>query len=215
MIRPWQAHRPPWMHLEPVNLRRVVLEHGGNDLIGLAATIADQLPQRPYVLFGHSLGGLLAVEATRQRVLTGGRLPERVVVAGTRPPHTGNAALFAPLLDLDDDAFLSALSGMGAISAELITSPARPLLLPGLRADLRILVHYQPCGWQRTDPLPVPLHAWHGAGDTLAPPQLGRQWAAYTRDTFRIRVFDGDHFFPTTRAMALIQALAETTQPGR
>lgn len=178
-------------------------------LPGLAAAIADQLPaDRPFVLAGHSLGGLLAYEAAVELQRRGGQLPAFVLLMGSRPPHHSSADLFAPLVDLPDEPFLDALEAVGAVNSALRTSPMRPLFLPALRADLRIITTYRPdTEARRRDPLPAPVIAWSGSRDPLAPASLLSGWAEYTSFPRPVEIFDGGHFFPFEEAHSCLPAL--------
>lgn len=214
MVKPLLPLTDGRLRLEAIDHRRVAYESGATSLPALAHALAARLPDdEPYTLFGHSLGGLLAVECVHLLATLAGPLPSAVIVAGSRPPHCGTNDLFAPLVDLPDEPFLAALVQIGAISAELADSPFRPLMLPGLRADLRLIANHGPQPWHLESPLPVPLHAWHAPADPLAPPQLARGWARYTTREFRIRLFGGDHLFPSTRPAEVAQALGEVVLP--
>lgn len=179
-------------------------------LADLAAAIADHVPaDRPFVLAGHSLGGLLGYEAAVELERRGGPLPAFVLVMGSRPPHSSSAEVFAPLIDLPDEDFLDALERVGAINSALRTSPMRPLFLPALRSDLRIITTYRPdAAARRRAPLPVPVVAWSGTHDPLAPPSLLSGWGDYTAFPRPVDAFDGGHFFPFEEAPACLPALA-------
>ncbi|MHA7290669.1 thioesterase II family protein [Arthrobacter sp. MDT3-24] len=179
-------------------------------LLDLAAAIAGQVPaDRPFVLAGHSLGGLLAYEAAVELQRLGGPLPAFVLVMGSRPPHNSSAEVFAPLIDLPDEDFLDALERVGAVNSALRTSPMRPLFLPGLRADLRVITTYRPdTAARRRAPLPVPVVAWSGTHDPLAPPSLLSGWGDYTAFPREVETFEGGHFFPFEEAQACLPALA-------
>lgn len=204
--------------LEAVNLRLLI--HGLRQdpqsagqpvsLQEVAEALADQLPEdRPFALAGHSLGGLLAYEAALALHRRGARLPAFVLAMGSRPPHRSSADVFAPLIALPDEPFLDALEDVGAVNVALRSSPMRPLFLPALREDLRIITTYRPDSRERQrEPLPVPVIAWSGSRDMLAPPDLLEGWERYTLSPRAVQVFDGGHFFPFEEAGACLPALA-------
>ncbi|MEO3870699.1 alpha/beta fold hydrolase [Nonomuraea sp. B12E4] len=187
---------------------------GDGSLLGLAAELAPEVASgQPYALVGHSLGGLLAYEIAARVGLDGSLpRPDFVLVVGSRPPHHSSAAVFAPLLALDDDAMLDALARMGAVHPMLRTSPLRHLFTPSLRADLRLIAGYHPD--LDAGPLPVDLVAWHGTEDRLATPALGREWSRYTRAGFELVEFAGGHFFPQDRLTEVATALHARLSPG-
>ena len=85
----------------------------------------------PFAIFGHSFGGLLAFEAARHLHDTGGPLPERLIVSGTRSPrHRGYTALSD-----DDGEAVDTLKHDSLRGFEALEHPElRALLLPVLRA---------------------------------------------------------------------------------
>lgn len=211
-FRPWLRMADEGTVLEPLNVRLIQAELGRNGgqvtLVALAAAIADLLPpDRPFILAGHSLGGLLAYEAAFELFRRGARLPESVLVMGSRPPHDSSAEVFAPMIDLDDEDFLDAMEAVGAVNPELRNSPMRPLFLPALRRDLRVITTYRPdVADRRRAQLPVPLVGWCGIADSLAPPDVVRGWQDYTLFP-GLEVFQGGHFFPFDDAGPCLQAL--------
>ncbi|MCJ1701765.1 thioesterase domain-containing protein [Rathayibacter festucae] len=178
----------------------------GATLIDVARALARAAPTTGrWILAGHSLGALVAFEAVRVLEAGGGSPPpDRLLVLGSSPPSATIGRSFAPVVDLDDDDFLAALVAMGAVDAALPANPMRKLFLPGLRADLRLLVGYTPSPGAAVS---VPLEAWHGTEDRLAPPARGGGWSARTSATFALRVLDGGHFFPIERSAAVTASL--------
>jgi medium-chain acyl-[acyl-carrier-protein] hydrolase len=168
-------------------------EPAASSLVELAAALAPVVASlTPYALVGHSLGGLLAFEIGKYiAAIPALPSPEFVVVAGSRPPHRSSARLFAPLLELDDDGLIDALAELGAVSPVLRRSPLRALFMPALRADLALIVGYQP----DSSLLDLDLVAWHASGDPLALPELGLEWGRYTSRTFTHADVAGDHYF--------------------
>ncbi|HVK21091.1 MAG TPA: alpha/beta fold hydrolase [Actinokineospora sp.] len=207
LFKSWVAGLPAEFTVEPVDLpgrgtrRR---EPHATSLVDLAADLASTVssPGR-YALFGHSLGGLLAFEIGKRIVADGLPRPEFVVLAGSRPPHRSSARLFAPLLDLDDDALIDALAEMGAVNPILRTSPLRALFMPALRSDLALIVGYHP----DATPLALDLMAWHADSDPLATPDLGLEWSRYTTGSFTHTALRGDHYFPFDRLPVVTELL--------
>lgn len=154
----------------------------------LTAAIAGRT-DLPYVLFGHSLGTLLAYEVAR-RLSTGGAPPLVMVVSGRRGPWQPARRQYR---GLDDAQFLAAISELGGIPAEILAQPSLlELVLPALRADFMINDSYIP---QPGAPLRCPLAAYSGADD----PEVSRSdlmaWERETSGEFAVRVFPGGHFY--------------------
>lgn len=224
VIRPWRPYLVQTTRTAVPNVRRILFdlervgpapppEEGGR-LRQVAQVVSEHLPQTPYVLAGHSLGGLLAVEAAAARQASGGRMPCAVVVMGSRPPLQGTAQLFQPLLTLNDSAFLDVMVSMGAASQDLVDSPARELFIPTLRKDIHLVCGYSPRPADVTR-LAVPLHAWHADQDLVAPLEYAPRWAVHAGAGFHTRAFRGSHNFPQEQGELVGTGLQELLSAHR
>ncbi|MEU3031644.1 thioesterase II family protein [Streptomyces incarnatus] len=169
------------------------------DVAGRVAGLADGAP---YILFGHSLGALLAYEATRHLLETGGPPPRHLVVSGSVSPRRRRPE------KLSDDpaqavAQLRELTGQPEAFAD---PEIRDLLLPALRADIAMAEGYRP---QPHRPLPVPLMALRGTLDASVPVTDWWDWAAYTSAGFWTVEFPGGHMYLTESWPAVLRAVAE------
>ena len=145
---------------------------------------------RPYALFGHSLGALLAYELARVLSAVGLR-PERLLVSGRIAPQLRDTR--PAMHGLSDTELVAGLRELGGIPDALLDN--RELLamqLPTLRADLAVNETYRHVAGP---PLEVPVTAFGGDRD----PKVGiaelRAWARTTRAGFRASVLPGGHFF--------------------
>ena len=101
----------------------------------VAAAIAERA-DRPYAIYGHSMGGRVGFEVVRELRRTGRPLPLRLYVGGARAPHVTAASLFDGLSQVDDEELLRRLAAGGGLPAGRAGPPrAGELLLPLLRAD--------------------------------------------------------------------------------
>jgi len=146
---------------------------------------------RPYVLFGHSMGALFAFETARA-LSTTARPASALIVSGRRAPHL--VATRPRISHLEDTPFLDAVSQRyGGIPPQIREEPEiMALLLPTLRADLRIVEDYR---YREGPALACPLFACGGATDAEAPPDTVTPWSAYTNGKFRAASFPGGHFY--------------------
>ncbi|MFE3450375.1 lantibiotic dehydratase [Nonomuraea sp. NPDC059194] len=174
------------------------------DLGELATAVAERA-DRPYAIYGHSMGGRLGFELVRELRRRGARLPVRLYLGGCRPP--GLADPLEGLSAVDDDTLLARLSELGGMPSELMSEPELlELVLPALRADFGWLDAYR---YHEDEPLPVPITAFAGREDATAPAEAMRHWAAYTAAAFDLRVEPGGHFFlhdSRDRILATIRA---------
>jgi surfactin synthase thioesterase subunit len=171
---------------------------------------------RPFALFGHSLGGLVAYELARRLRVKGGAQPTRLVVSACRPPIGPRPG--PPLRHLPDDLFIAALNDRySAIPAMVMDRPELlAIFIPVLRADISVLETYQP---SPGPPLDCPITAFGGRSDrTLTVEDLLR-WETLTEGGFDHHLLDGDHFYlhgePGPFLQLLGATLAASTGPLR
>ncbi|CCH31886.1 Thioesterase [Saccharothrix espanaensis DSM 44229] len=156
---------------------------------------------RPYALFGHSMGSVVAYEVAR-RLTTAPRPPLRLFVSGRRAPHL--PARRAPLHPLRQDEFVHAVAKMGGTPRELLDQhDLMRMFLPGLRADFTVNETYAPLPGPVLD---CPVSALTGDTDPEVTVPEVRAWADATVGPFSLRVFPGGHFYHSDLPDALADA---------
>jgi len=164
----------------------------------IAAGIAPPL-DRPYALYGHSVGALIAFELARRLRRDGLRQPDRLIVAGCDAPHRQHGE---PLFELPDEQFVARLRALGGMSAELLELPELiELLLPQLRADVALGDTYV---YRPGPPLDSPIRAFYGDRDEATSPELVAAWEDQTSAGFVMRALPGGHFFPQAERERLL-----------
>ncbi|WP_375462990.1 thioesterase II family protein [uncultured Methylobacterium sp.] len=175
------------------------------DLVGLTAGIADEilaLPEKPLVLFGHSMGALLAFEVARTLVDRGSR-PAHVVLSGRRPPEAATAEA-----DLTDADLVARMTRLGGTPAEVFARPdLLALVLPVVRADYRLVSGYRP---REAAPLPVEATILGGEDDADNPPGLLAGWGRALGGSLNVEIWPGGHFFIRAHEEKLIARLRAT-----
>ncbi|MER6124299.1 alpha/beta fold hydrolase [Streptomyces sp. NPDC001795] len=165
----------------------------------VAGHLADSA--RPFVLFGHSAGGLIGYEVARR--LDSARL-KLLAVAASTPPSEAHTA------DLTDTELLDALRDWGGTPEEALSDSAvRTAVLPRLRADLAVVAScHRP--WSEAARLAVPIVVFAGAEDESGTPEDCAAWSHWTTDGFRLHTVPGGHFFPAQQPARLLRTIAET-----
>lgn len=163
-------------------------------MTGLADEVADAIRPlfgRPLVLFGHSMGAVLAYEVAR-RCEARGLVPELFIASGSPAPH-----LLTPrTLHLqDDDSLVAELRRYETTSSAVLDDPElREMLLPMIRADYKVIETYS-----LPEPVPVrtPLAVFLGVDDPDVDEQRALAWreVAGSGEIRHCQVFEGDHFY--------------------
>ncbi len=176
------------------------------EMVQEAVAALRPLTDRPYALFGHSMGAVLAYETARALCASSGRAPDYLMVSGRWAPGCSPPAL-PPIDQLDDRAFADEINRRyGGIPAEIVSdAEVLALLLPALRSDMRALDRYRPAPLA---PLSMPLAAFGGNDDPRVSRVQLEAWRAQTTGPFRVRTFPGDHFYLGPRRGELLAEVA-------
>ncbi len=182
-------------------------EHSSTSVVQLVDGILreiDDLSEKPFAFYGHSLGGIVAFELTRALRQLGRPGPCHLYIGAARPPQ--NASSRPPIHMLADGDFVAAVnSRYGGIPAAIASdSGALEMFLPGLRGDFTAYETYQ---FRPSDPLAIPITIFGGEEDTAVPPECLQGWAQHTSSTFDVKLLPGGHFFPPASTQALIRVL--------
>lgn len=171
------------------------------------------LPDLPSVLFGHSLGALVAFELARL-LQSVGKTPRLLVVAAKPAPQLVSDA--PPLAGLPDERFLHEVDARyGGIPRELKDVPELlAMMLPILRADLAASEGYR---FTPGPPLRCPILVCHGRDDRAVDHARLASWSELTEHDTERHEFPGGHFFvhdPGSGFLTLLRArLAELAGP--
>lgn len=218
----WQRLLGPQVEVAPIHLpgredrANEPLSHSAEAIAeAIAVAVADR-GDRPYAIYGHSMGAWLGFEVIRVLRRRGAQLPFRLYPAACLPPDV--TWPLTACVELPDDDFLNVLVERLNAPAQAWAIPElRALALPVLRADFAWIAGYQ---HKVEPPLAVPLVGLAGADDAEAGslPMLG--WSRQTSESFRLHTVPGDHFFVRSAAAEvtsllstdMLQALGEGTR---
>jgi medium-chain acyl-[acyl-carrier-protein] hydrolase len=148
----------------------------------------------PYVLFGYSLGGLIAFETARILARDAEQQqPQALIVAASGAP---TERLNLPHLHMLPDAEFIRRSVdryPGGIPAAVLGEPdLMAMLLPVLKADMKMFETYE---YLPGEALRCPIYAIAGEQDHLCSPSSMAGWKKETTGSFFTETVAGNHFF--------------------
>jgi medium-chain acyl-[acyl-carrier-protein] hydrolase len=147
---------------------------------------------KPYMLFGHSLGALTSFELAREVRRQGLPSPSHLFVCARSAPHLPSE--WRPIHHLPTDQMVKEVQARyGGIPQAILNDPELlKLFLPILRADLEILETYQ---YMPEPPLNCDIIAYGGCQDWAVTEQQLNAWEEHTTGNFAYEMFPGNHFF--------------------
>ena len=165
-----------------------------------------QAIQGPYVVFGHSMGALLAYEAALSLTRVLRRAPALLAVSASRAPDVPLRR--APLHDLTTADLKAGLRRLGGTPAQILDdAEAFSLFEPVLRADFRLVESYLRCDPARVD---APLLVVGAVDDTHVDIADLQGWAAVGTHGTRFHHCAGGHFFLNNAANRIAELVAST-----
>lgn len=191
---PWRRHLPG-ISVAPLQYpgRETRLEEPcRQNMAGLVDEIVAALLEwldRPYVLFGYSLGALIAFAVYHRLAHLGAPAAKQLLVAAHRAPDRPNphpGAAWWP-----EYRFIEHIQHYGGTPDEVfLDQELAAMVIPVLRADFALAE-------QSVTQVPVycPIIAYAGDQDPIATPGEMERWQGFTRAAFQLRRFSGGHFF--------------------
>jgi medium-chain acyl-[acyl-carrier-protein] hydrolase len=191
----WIDSLPPHIELiciQPPGRATRIFETPYNDMTTLVSDLycsMKHLLDKPYVVFGHSLGSKVAYELLCQIQSKRQNMPERLIVSGSAAAHCKKE----PKMHWakSDIGFIKELKRLQGTPEgffqheELVT-----LLLPMLKADFQISDLY------RADEIKLqcPINVLSGSTDTIPYSDL-IAWQALTTHKITLKSIEGNHFY--------------------
>ncbi len=173
----------------------------------VAHGIGPLLHDLPYVLFGHSMGGLVAFELARELRRRRLPLPKHVVVSAVAAPtaHPGSGR---GRREWSDGELIEEMRRLGGTPEALLREPELlDLLLPILRADLTLCAHHR---FVDEPALPCPITALGGRDDPTVAPDALFSWARHTTAGFARIVVPGGHFYLDAQRRTVLDSLVRS-----
>lgn len=195
----WKPHMAQTVEIVPLDPAGRGRRTGQPFAVNMAEAAQDVLKQAlehidgrtPYVIYGHSMGALLAYELYHLLLERRAPLPSRLFVSGCRPPHA--ARNNKGLSYLPDELLKQELVRLGGTPREVLQSKElMDYCLPIIRADFRMLEHY--VFREKRELISCDISVFGGQDDDIPRAEL-EEWGRHTRGRAGVAMFPGDHFF--------------------
>lgn len=169
----------------------------------LAEALVSTL-DRPFALFGHSMGGLIAYELARLLQRKYRMTPNHLFVSGCRAPEVPDPIQWHGLGDRE---LMAALRQVPGFPSEVLAhAELMQLLLPIIRADSAVTETY---AYRQSEPLRFPFTVFASEQDEIIPRAAIEPWRNHTLAAFDLNLVDGHHLFIQQQAPQMIRVILE------
>lgn len=211
IFRTWSAELGASIEVLPVQLPGREARMGEppfTRLPPLVDTLVEVVRRRldkPYALFGHSMGALVGFELARALRRRGLPRPVHLFLASYTAPQVLARTPPAPKTREVEPTLAHKRAQAHAVPGEM-TAELLKLVMPTLLADTALCESYT---YQEEEPLECPLSVFRGSEDEVREHHI-EAWRELTRGSFSTRTFLGDHFFLRETPRGLLQLLRHT-----
>ncbi|MFZ6028540.1 MAG: thioesterase II family protein [Chloroflexota bacterium] len=147
--------------------------------------------QKPFVFWGHSLGGLICFELIHYLRKHALPMPLKLFISACRAPQL--APREPAIHTLPDREFIYEMQRLDGTPNELYESAEMmQIMLPILRADLTM---YETYPYQSRPPLHCPIAARGGLQDSEVSREMLEAWREQTTGGVKVSMYPGNHFY--------------------
>ncbi|MFF3736456.1 thioesterase II family protein [Streptomyces sp. NPDC002566] len=157
-------------------------------------TVVSAVGDRPYVLFGHSMGGWMAFDVASRLEARGTSVPDALVVSSCNAPARGLTPrdMFPAHQDTDEE-LLTWMRTHGLIAAHVLEDPdLLEMAVEIMRADIAVRDTFRHNG---AAGVTMPLQVLAGADDEVIEPDAPAQWRELALGPYRHDSLPGGHFY--------------------
>lgn len=206
IYRDWERLLPPGIAPQAVTLpgrhnrrEEPTFEEFDPLVDALHDAVLNDLDDRPFAFFGHCLGAQLAFRLTLRMEAEGGPSPALVGMSGWSPQ-----GFFQPTEEqsrMPEPELVEWIKKLGSFPAEIYDNPEMlALVVPALRADLRVAAQYVDDGGAVT----CPLASYGGRSDPLQEhPDAMTHWAGRSPSYLGHSEYEGGHFYIDAHARSV------------
>lgn len=195
--RAWPSLLPAGLEVRAVQLPGRERRFGEAPITQMSALLDSLVPaiapllDRPFAVFGHSMGACIGHALLHRLQRMGLPAPAVFIAAGHDAPTHPRAR--RALHELPDAEFIMGLRGLGGTPPEVLANrELLDLLLPMLRADFSVIASYRP----EPGRFGCPMLVLAGSTDAETTRDGLAAWQACTTGGAEAATLPGGHFFP-------------------
>ena len=162
------------------------------DMYELAAQYAKQITEQAkgkYILYGHSMGALMAHLVVQNLTENSGPLPHHVVVSSYPAPMHHHDRGRTEMTDVE---FINHMKKLNGLPPRLLAEPSlMRVFLPILRADILAIDNYR---YESAEKYDMPMTVLFGSQETVLS-GLMLDWQKETTVPISVKRLEGGHFF--------------------
>lgn len=174
--------------------------------IDIAKRIGAQINDNEYVLFGHSMGALLAYEVYYKLIELGVKVPKHLFVSGRKAPQIGETK--GEMKRLSDKDFMEMVDKFGGIPKQFYREDTIKIFLPILRADFIMLDEYR--YKEKLEKINCDVSILYAKDDFSTPLNEMEPWKDECKGNVSIYEFEGEHFFLNDHPEQVIECIVKT-----
>lgn len=142
-----------------------------------------------YILYGHSMGALVAYLVCKKLMMAQNKMPMKLVVSGSSAP---SARTSKSIWNLPSESFWEKINEFGGLPKELLEDHDLKILFePILKADFKAIEEYKFC---KTEKMNIPIDVLYGTAEDVSYEEV-LPWREESSNKVSIRELPGDHFF--------------------
>ncbi|HEY2912116.1 MAG TPA: alpha/beta fold hydrolase [Candidatus Angelobacter sp.] len=207
--RHWQQKLPENIEVLPVQLPgrgSRLKEPPYSELRPLVRSASEALAaemKKPFALFGHSMGALIAFELARELRKQHGIQPVHLFISAKCSPRQSPED--PAVGQLPDAELIEVLERYEGTPRDLLNdAELMRLVLPVIRADMALCNSYV---YEPGPPLECPITVFGGLEDHVCGRACLEPWQDHTKGRFTLRMLPGGHFFINTWAVPVFEVI--------
>ncbi|MGE5632422.1 MAG: thioesterase II family protein [Caulobacteraceae bacterium] len=204
----WKKYLDTNIEIYPIELsgrgRRmnVPLYNDMNDAVNdIYELIKNDLDDKPYAIFGHSMGCYLAFELYYKIMESNHQSAKHVFFSGRAAPGDDSGKKYSHLLP--DNEFIREVYSLGGMAEEFLKNKIlKDVFLPILRADYKMIETYEYT--EKKSKICCSISVLTGTRDKLTKGANISKWSTFTNNKCYFYEFDGGHFFINSCLSAVV-----------